>query len=31
VISVIDLVRTNGLVRFAINVKQTDIADGNGG
>jgi biopolymer transport protein ExbD len=31
VIRVIDLVRTNGLSRFAINVKPTDIADGSGG
>ena len=31
VIGVIDLVRTNGLTRFAINVKQTDIVDGSGG
>jgi biopolymer transport protein TolR len=31
VIRVIDLIRTNGLVRFAINVKPTDIADGSGG
>jgi biopolymer transport protein TolR len=30
VIRVIDLIRTNGLVRFAINVKPTDIADGSG-
>jgi biopolymer transport protein TolR len=30
VIRVIDLVRTNGLTRFAINVKQTDILDGAG-
>ena len=28
VIRVIDLVRSNGLTRFAINVKQTDILDG---
>ncbi len=28
VITVIDLIRTNGLVRFAINVKPTDILDG---
>jgi biopolymer transport protein TolR len=31
VIGVIDLVRTNGLTRFAINVKQSDIIDGSGG
>jgi len=31
VIGVIDLVRTNGLVRFAINVKPSDIVDGSGG
>ena len=31
VISVIDLIRTNGLVRFAINVKPSDIVDGSGG
>jgi biopolymer transport protein TolR len=31
VISVIDLIRSNGLVRFAINVKQSDIIDGSGG
>ena len=31
VISVIDLIRTNGLVRFAINVKPSDILDGSGG
>jgi biopolymer transport protein TolR len=31
VISVIDLIRSNGLVRFAINVKQSDIVDGSGG
>jgi biopolymer transport protein ExbD len=30
VIRVIDLIRTNGLTRFAINVKQTDILDGSG-
>lgn len=30
VIRVIDLIRTNGLTRFAINVKQTDILDGAG-
>jgi biopolymer transport protein TolR len=30
VIRVIDLVRSNGLTRFAINVKQTDILDGSG-
>jgi biopolymer transport protein ExbD len=28
VIRVIDLIRSNGLTRFAINVKQTDILDG---
>ena len=28
VIRVIDLIRTNGLTRFAINVKATDIVDG---
>jgi biopolymer transport protein ExbD len=31
VIGVIDLIRNNGLVRFAINVKQSDIVDGSGG
>jgi biopolymer transport protein ExbD len=31
VIGVIDLIRSNGLVRFAINVKQSDIIDGSGG
>ena len=31
VIGVIDLIRSNGLVRFAINVKQSDIVDGTGG
>ena len=31
VIRVIDLVRSNGLVRFAINVKPADIVDGSGG
>jgi len=31
VIGVIDLVRNNGLTRFAINVKQSDIIDGSGG
>jgi biopolymer transport protein ExbD len=31
VIGVIDMVRTNGLVRFAINVKPSDIVDGSGG
>ena len=31
VIRVIDMVRTNGLVRFAINVKPSDITDGTGG
>jgi biopolymer transport protein ExbD len=31
VIRVIDMVRTNGLVRFAINVKPSDILDGTGG
>jgi biopolymer transport protein TolR len=31
VIGVIDLVRSNGLTRFAINVKQSDILDGSGG
>ena len=31
VIRVIDMVRTNGLVRFAINVKPSDIVDGTGG
>jgi biopolymer transport protein ExbD len=31
VIRVIDMVRTNGLVRFAINVKPSDITDGSGG
>jgi biopolymer transport protein TolR len=31
VIRVIDMVRTNGLVRFAINVKPSDILDGSGG
>ena len=30
VIRVIDLIRTNGLTRFAINVKATDILDGAG-
>ena len=30
VITVIDLVRTNGLTRFAINVKPSDILDGSG-
>ena len=30
VVRVIDLVRSNGLTRFAINVKQTDILDGAG-
>jgi biopolymer transport protein TolR len=30
VISVIDLIRTNGLARFAINVKPSDILDGTG-
>ena len=30
VIRVIDLIRTNGLTRFAINVKATDIVDGSG-
>ena len=31
VIRVIDLIRASGLVRFAINVKPADIADGRGG
>jgi biopolymer transport protein ExbD len=31
VITVIDLIRSNGLVRFAINVKPSDILDGSAG